>query len=175
MSTVRLVDLVLADPPLMARLRAARSLDLPSWCIGGGAVRNIVWDAIFDVGPTPPRDLDLAWLGPVPHGDLRAHDMHLEATLRALDPGAPWEVRNQARWGATSLDSALATWPEPCTAVGVWLDEHDDVNVVAPLGLGDLFAGIIRHNPARISPKDWATRQHAKRWTSRWPGTRLVS
>ena len=30
----------------MAALTAVRDLELSSWCIGAGAVRNLVWDAV---------------------------------------------------------------------------------------------------------------------------------
>jgi hypothetical protein len=41
-----LADFTRSHPGFMAQLRAVRSLGLASWCIGAGAVRNLVWDAL---------------------------------------------------------------------------------------------------------------------------------
>jgi uncharacterized protein len=46
----------------MAGLHAAQSLDLPPWCIGAGAVRNLVWDALHGhARPSALADVDLAY------------------------------------------------------------------------------------------------------------------
>jgi len=172
MTQLPVLSIVRASPWLMARLAAARSLRLPAWCIGGGVVRTCVWDARFGrTCRTPARDIDLAWVGSGPQ------DGQLEAILAKTDPGCPWEVRHQPRmFGGTvdSLDAALARWPEACTAVGVWLDDGDRLHAVAPLGLNDLWEGIVRRNPACMGPSEWAARMARKQWWHAWPEARFI-
>jgi hypothetical protein len=46
----------------MDALVAVRGLGLASWCIGAGAVRNLVWDALHDkVTPSELADIDVAY------------------------------------------------------------------------------------------------------------------
>ena len=57
-----LVGLAQQSPALMAALRAARALDLPSWAIGAGVVRNEVWDHLHGYKQaTPMQDVDVVY------------------------------------------------------------------------------------------------------------------
>ena len=159
----RLKGIVRQADGFMAALRAARSLGLDDWCIGAGAVRNLVWYYLHGhVMPSALSDIDLAYFDPE---DLSAErDRALQARLCASAPGLPWEVTNQAGvhlWFEAyfghaveplrSLEQAVASWPEFATAVGVYLADDDSLHVIAPHGLGDLFAMRIRRNPTRVS------------------------
>ncbi len=179
---VRLLDRVRASPWLMAALRRARGLGLPHWCIGAGAVRNLIWAHLHDrtLDPEQLEDLDLAHHSPSrPLSD----DTLLAAQLRSPAPPR-WEVVNQARvheWpGARpdmaphpSLEAALASWPETATAVGVWLDGQEQLRLIAPYGVGDLMAGLLRRSP-RADPASFEQRLQAKAFLAQWPRLRLV-
>ena len=61
----RLIALIRSSSRLMYALRAARAVDPPDWLIGGGVIRDLVWDHLHD----PPRqsawqDLDLVFFDP---------------------------------------------------------------------------------------------------------------
>lgn len=46
----------------MDALRAVRSLGLESWCLGAGAIRNLVWDALSGhQRPSALSDVDVAF------------------------------------------------------------------------------------------------------------------
>lgn len=177
----RLEALVRGDAHFMAALRAARALALPSWCIGAGAVRNLVWDHLHGhAQATPLKDMDMVYFDP---SDLSAQrDAALQARLAAALPGTPWEVTNQAGvhlWfeacfghavaPLASLQEAVASWPEYATAVGLWLDGEERLRLIAPLGLDDLFAMVVRRNPARVSPATYRERIAQKQYTRHWP------
>lgn len=167
-------------------LVAARSLNLPSWCIGAGAVRNLVWDALlrFDT-PSALADVDVAYFD---GSDLSSEcDERIQRRLSAIDPLIPWEVTNQAgvhTWfEATfgyavaplgSLEDAVASWPEFATSVGVTLRDDDSIEVIAPYGLDDLFAMVVRRNPARVSVDTYRRRTDQKQYEKRWPGVTVV-
>ncbi|WP_245636417.1 nucleotidyltransferase family protein, partial [Achromobacter kerstersii] len=125
----QLCDLVESSEQLMAALRAVRCLGLPSWCIGAGAIRSLVWDSLHGFQePSNLDDVDVAYF------DAEAPlalDAELQERLHWLLPSLTWEVTNQARvheWFAealgravsplTSLEDGLATWPEFATCVG---------------------------------------------------------
>lgn len=176
----RLTALVRATPWFMAALRAGRALGLAQWCIGAGALRNLVWDALHGQPPSALADVDFAFFCAADAGAER--DAALQQRLAARCPDLPWEVTNQAgvhRWFEAhfghaveplrSLEDAIASWPEPCTAVGVWLDARDEVQVIAPLGLDDLLGLRVRHNPRRASVETYRARCAGKRYAERWP------
>jgi streptomycin 3"-adenylyltransferase len=176
----RLTAMVAASDPLMAALRAVRSLQLRSWCIGAGAIRSLVWDTLhgFD-HRSALNDMDVVYF------DANAgpeHDAHLEKQLRLAMPNLCWEVTNQAgvhRWFAdalgqvvaplASLEEGVGTWPEFATCVGVYLNADGTLGVIAPHGLDDLFGLRVRHNPQRASAATYRERVQAKRFAERWP------
>jgi hypothetical protein len=47
--------------------------------------------------------------------------------------------------------------------------------VLAPHGLDDLFAMVVRRNPARVSVATYRQRVAQKRYAERWPRVRVVS
>jgi hypothetical protein len=83
-------------------LVAVRSQNLPSWCIGAGAVRNLVWDSLHGSRtPSPLSDIDVARFD---SSDLPAEsDTAIQRRLSRLHPSVRWEVVNQA---------AVHTWFE---------------------------------------------------------------
>ena len=178
--------LVGASPRFMAALQAVRTLGLASWCIGAGAVRNLVWDALHGHAvPSPLADVDVAYFDA---GDLGAGaEQALQRRLEALAPGLPWEVTNQARvhlWfegvfghavpPLASLEAAVASWPEYATAVGIALDAEGGLQVIAPHGLDDLFGMVVRRNPQRVSLATYRERVAQKRYAERWPRVRVI-
>lgn len=182
----RLIALVRSSSELMAALSAARSLGLDSWCIGAGAVRTLVWDALHGHAiPTPLADVDLVYYDP---GAPPQRDAQLEARLRMAMPSLAWEVTNQAHvhtWfmrefdrevaPLLSLEDGVATWPEYATCVGVSLEADGAIRVIAPHGLEDLFALRVRHNPARADIDTYRRRVASKRFAQRWPQLVIAS
>src|SRR3954447_3180232 len=183
----RLAAVLRHTPVLMEVLRVARDVDPPDWLIGAGAVRDAVWDAIHERSLTAaPRNVDVAFFDP---SDLTAErDLSVEAALRTRAPHLPWEAKNQAAvhlwyprsFGAQvapfrSCGEAVATFPETASCVGMRLLADDDMLVVAPHGLRDLFACVCRHNPTRVSARFYEQRVARKRWSSRWPNMRYLA
>ena len=182
----RLRGMVSQSAWLMRALRAVRSVGLPDWVIGSGAIRNLVWDELHGFAqPTPLNDVDVAFFDP---SDVtRGRDAAIERDLARLLPGVPWEVTNQAgvhlwyeaKFGhpiraLTSIEDALAHWPETATSVGVSLAPDDSVRVIAPLGLDDLLGLVLRRNPAQVSAEFFRERVASKRIRETWPKVVVV-
>ncbi len=177
----RLREMVRESAWLMQALRTVRDLALPSWCIGAGAVRNLVWDSLHGyAAPSQLADVDVAYFDA---DDLRPErDEELQRRLQAAMPQVPWEVTNQAavhHWFEAyfghaveplpSLQAAVASWPEYATAVGLCLHADDSIEVIAPHGLDDLFNCVVRRNPTRVSLETYLQRVEQKRYAARWP------
>jgi hypothetical protein len=181
----RLASMVRSAPWLLAALQAARDVDPPDWLVGGGVLRDLVWDRLHGRPPARPRDLDLAFFDPARLDPAR--DAEVEAALTARLSGVPWDAKNQAAvhtWYGrvfggqvaplTSAADGVATWPETATAVAVRLLPDDRLQVVAPCGLEDLFGLICRRNPRRVTFAHYRQRIHDKRITERWPRVEVV-
>ncbi len=167
-------------------LTAVARVQIPNWCIGAGAVRDAVWDALGMNHTTQlPRDIDMAYFDP---SDVsRGRDLRVEDQLRQTVPDLPWEVTNQAGvhlWfhevfdhsvaALCSLEEAVASWPETGTAVAVTLEAGGQMKVIAPLGLEDLMGMVVRRNPRRVSLATYRDRVVCKRYSVRWPEVRVV-
>jgi len=181
-----LVGIVRESEWFMSALSATRELDLPSWCIGAGAVRNLVWDKLHDFHkPSLLSDIDVAYFdASIVSAE---HDAELQTKLTAILPNFSWEVTNQAAvhlWFKNhfgheveplqSLEEAIASWPEFATAVGVTLLADDSIQVISPHGLEDLFSLTVRRNPIRVSISTYRQRVQQKRYTARWPKVKVI-
>lgn len=173
--------IVRASPWFMSALRTVHSLHLRSWCIGAGAVRNLVWDHLHQYKePSALADIDVAYFEA---NDPRPEtEAEIQALLEARAPHLPWEVTNQAlvhlwfegHFGHAvsplgSLEEAVASWPEYATSVGVCLNSAGGIEIIAPYGLDDLFALRVRRNPVRASIETYRQRVEQKQYAKRWP------
>lgn len=185
--TAKLANLAAESSRLMRALRAARALGLSSWCIGAGAVRNLVWDHLHRfTEETPPEDIDFVFFEP---NDLSPElEQSLERLLSQADPGFKWEAVNQAAvhtWlkphaaqesrPFRSLSEGITSWPEIATCVGVTLTGAERIEVIAPHGLTDLFEMVVRWNPARVSSAVYQERVAKKRFAQRWPQVKVLA
>lgn len=183
----RLVRIARGSTWFMAALRAVRQLNLESWCIGAGAVRNLVWDELHRLSnPSALADVDVAYFNASQLS--REQDSELQERLAEILPLVPWEVTNQAAvhlWfeghfghpvqPLSSLEEAVASWPEYATSVGLTLEADESISVIAPHGLQDLFSLIVRRNPTRVSLETYRTRVAQKHYVERWPNVKIVS
>jgi hypothetical protein len=181
----KLVEIVLSTPWLLELLRTVRSAGPPGAFVAAGAVRDTVWDVLTGRASSGPHaDVDVVYWAA---GDAEASARLYEGRLRALRPDVDWEVTNQAtvhlwHWREgrllvtphPSVDAGIASWTETATAVGVRLAPDDSVAVVAPLGLADLLALRVRHNPGQSGVDVFWKRVSDKRWLERWPELQLV-
>ncbi|MBP6530222.1 MAG: nucleotidyltransferase family protein [Burkholderiales bacterium] len=185
----KLKALIRRNKPFMSWLHAVRTLGLSSWCIGAGAVRNVVWDSLSGhAAPSMLADVDVAYFDAA---DISAErDAQLQRALQTLTPTVPWEVTNQAgvhQWFESvfgravaplhSLEDAIATWPEFVTCIGVTLTDDDEIRVIAPHGsltFDDLFSMTIRHNPVRATVANYNERVAKKNYAARWPSVTIL-
>ena len=177
----QLIWLVRHSAWLMSALMAVRELHLESWCIGAGAVRNLVWDSLHGyTTPSALADVDVAYFDSSHLSSERDIEWQLRLAEKLAD--TPWEITNQAGvhlWferyfghpvaPLASLAEAVGTWPEYATSVGVTLLANDTIEVISPHGLDDLFGMVVQRNPTRVSVETYRQRVIEKRYAERWP------
>lgn len=179
----RLRALLAADRRRLEVLRQVRALGLPDCWVGAGFVRNCVWDHLHGRPDSPiTGDVDVVWYDP----DRAAPglDTALEARLRAADGSLAWSVKNQARMHRRNGDApyrstldAMRHWPETATAVGVRLDDQDEIQVTAPFSLDDLFGLRVRPTPSFMTLKHsiYLERIRSKDWRATWPRLEIAT
>ncbi len=174
------LDAILTAHPLLSPLLDQLAVLAPDCWLAAGAVRAAVWDYLHGYPPSLPVEIDLVHY--TQECDEAALAARLQPALRArFAEVAEWDIVNQAtihhwlaqtqgqRWPAfDSLAAALASWPETATAIAV-RRRGGILELIAPFGLADLFAGVVRHNPARVPAAVFEARLESKGWLRRWP------
>lgn len=182
----RLREVVHSSAWFMGLLEAVRDCDPPDWLLGGGVLRNLVWNRLHGYPDDAHlKDVDVAYFDP--EYLSREKDEAVETVLAARSPGVAWDAKNQAavhlwyerRFGFAvpplrSAAHGVATYPETATSVGVHLMRHDDLRVHAPCGLEDLFGLVLRRNPRRVTPEIFRRRAIEKKIVERWPKVTVI-
>jgi len=183
----RLQAILRADATLMRLLVRLRALHLPQWRLVAGCLYQTVWNLLTGRPQgTGIRDYDLIYFD--------AHDLSWEAEdavirrVAAATIGCvgPVQVRNQARvhlwfqdrFGVPYLplscaDEALLRYASVVHAIGVRLTDADGLDVIAPFGLDDLFAMVIRPNRTLDNAASHARK--AARAQALWPEVTVIS
>lgn len=181
MNCARFAAIIRADPDLMRLLDRLRALALPQWRLVAGCLYQTVWNVltcrprgtgIKDYDLIYHDAADLTWEGE------DAVIRHVAAATQGCV--GPVEVRNQARvhlWFANrfgcaypqlaSADESLRYYASIVHAVGVRLEADDRLDIVAPFGLHDMFAMVIRPNRALANAASHAGK--GARARSIWP------
>lgn len=177
----QLTAIVQSTPWLMEVLRTVRSINLPDWYVGAGAIRNTVWNVLSDIDSTKHHnDIDVVYYNP--STEDASIDISYQNTLNTLMPMYDWEVVNQARAyrfttakernipQATSACHGISTWVETATCVGVRLEADDTLTICAPHGLDDLMNMIARPIPPPYQSLElFRERMKQKQWDIIWP------
>ena len=181
-----LTQLVRSTPWFMTVLETARACNPPDWLVGAGVIRNLVWDHLHQYQtPTPLADVDVIFFDP--HDVRPERDQIVQQQLARRLQHVNWEATNQAAvhlwyedvfgFAAPALHSseeAVGTWPETATCVAVRLLATDQIHIVAPYGLSDLFNMVLRRNPCRVTREQFAQRLHSKQILRKWPRVQVI-
>jgi len=178
MNEQSIIQLVQDDAWMMEILHHAKTLQLPDWWVCAGFVRSKIWDTLHHFTErTPMPDVDVIYFD---KSNLDEQvEKRLEQRLADLNPQVPWSVKNEARMHlvnhippySSSVD-AISKFPETATALGLTLDEHNNVVLAAPCGIEDVVNLWIRPTPYFTETKERAKiyeeRIVTKNWLSIW-------
>jgi hypothetical protein len=174
-------SLVRRSDNIMAILKALRAVDSRLY-LGGGVLRNLVWDYLHGYqSPTPIDDLDVIYFDKL--SATKEHDRDFENRLAGKMPNFRWSVKNQARMHVisneepyASVEDAVSKWPETATALVVRLTSEEQLDMIAPFGLSDLFRLIVIPTP-HFAAKAERIRKRAdeKEWETTWPKLRVIA
>jgi hypothetical protein len=173
-------SIVLGSRTIVDILLALRDTDETLY-LGGGLIRNAVWDYLHGYSsPTPIDDVDVVYFN---RDDCeKRHDEELDSKLAKSIPNVRWSVKNQARMHLAnsespydSLTDAISRWPETATAIIVRLTSTGKLEFIAPYEFDDLLRLIVKSTPAFKTRLDKIReRARTKGWLRTWPNLRIV-
>jgi uncharacterized protein len=170
--------LIKEDIWMMDILKTVKTLQLPEWWICAGFVRSKIWDNIHGFEErTRLEDIDVIYYDPTNLDE--SVEKKYEEILKDLKMDIPWSVKNEARMHLKnkiqpyeSCVDAISKFPETATALGVKLNEMDEIILTAPCGIDDAINGIIRPSPnflkSRGAIEIFEARIHQKNWKQKW-------
>ncbi|MBD7906710.1 nucleotidyltransferase family protein [Sporosarcina gallistercoris] len=171
----KLKEIVMNDVRFISLLKAVEELHLPDSWICAGCLRNKIWDELDSIS-TPMNDIDVIYFDEA--NTSKAREKRLESQLQVFIPSEPWSVKNQARMheknGSTPYQSSfdgVANFPETATAVAIRIT-NNELEVMAPYGLQDLFSKSVRPTPHYDKTSDlhsvYLERVSQKKWDELW-------
>jgi hypothetical protein len=181
MNRDRFEAIVRADPDLMHLLECLRSVGLPQWRLVAGCLYQTVWNTLTHrARGTGIKDYDLIYYDS-DDPSWEAEDAVIQRVAEATrDCVGPVEVRNQARvhlWfrerfgcdypQLPAADDSLRYYASIVHAVGVRLEHDGTLDIVAPFGLDDMFAMVIRPNRTLANAASHTSK--AMRAAAIWP------
>ncbi|CAM3816837.1 nucleotidyltransferase family protein [Bacillus paramycoides] len=179
-----IIHFIQNDPWMMNVLQMAKSLQLPDWWVCAGFVRSKIWDTLhnYEVRTATP-DVDVIYYDSMQKDE--AYEQLLEMKLTNMDATIPWSVKNQARMHvvnkmlpySSSVD-AISKFPETATALGVTLDEKNNVILTSPCGIEDVLSLQVKPTPHFLETKErihmYKKRVIKKNWQSKWPNITIT-
>ena len=164
---------------LYARLVFLRQVKPEAFC-SAGVIRNLIWSIAHDQHyALSQTEIDVIFYDVEDESGFEQR--HLAEILKQQFPENDWDVVNQAwvhQWYTTengasipplqSIQHALSLWPETATAVAVRLLGNNALEIIAPLGLDDLFELKLRWNAALVSHDVFMQRMEEKQFLQKW-------
>ena len=178
----RLLQLIKNDQVAMSSLKAVRDVGPPDAYLAAGFIRNRYWDSLYaTVSECPDVDIDVVYYDCKKYS--KSLDQGYEQALECHLATGIWQVRNQARMHSfgnyppfSGLSHALCHWAETATTVGVRLTGAEQLQVIAPYGLDDLYGHILRITTPmeQNDPVGFKNRLEVKGWQKRWPKLTVI-
>jgi len=178
-----IIQLVKDDKWMMDILAAAQSLNLPDWWVCAGFIRAKIWDVLHGfANRTSLPDVDIIYYD---NSNLDEEvEKKLEEKLRTMNPSIPWSVKNEARMHITnnippysSSVDAISKFPETATALGLTINEQNQVILTAPWGVEDVVNLAVKPTPYFEETKERAEiyeeRIAKKNWNSTWSNIKI--
>jgi hypothetical protein len=173
-----IIQLIKNDKWMMDILKVVKSLNLPDWWVCAGFVRSKIWDTLhgFSERTTIP-DIDVIYFDVTNINELE--EKKFEEELRNILHNIPWSVKNEARMHVvnnippylSSVD-AISKFPETATALGLKLDDRNNLILTAPCGINDIINLELKPTTYFTETKERAViyeeRIIIKNWKSIW-------
>lgn len=178
-----ILSIIRNDDWMMDILKVTKQLHLPDWWVCAGFVRSKIWDTLHHFNKrTSLPDIDVIYYDD--RNNNESVEKEWEAHLTDIAPCIPWSVKNQARMHLAnhtepyiSSTDAMSKFPETATALGVKLDDADNLILAAPHGIDDVINLKVKPTDYFAQSKErmkmYEKRVANKSWLHIWSGLRI--
>lgn len=179
MTEIKILQTLARDKDIQAILQILQQLHLKDSWLCAGTVRNFIWNILSEKpGFDSQTDVDLIFYDK----EMSWEETNtIEKNLKEAYPRYHWELRNQADMHVhtpdtppyTSSRDAMSRYPEKCTAVGIRLDENNQLEFFCPYGIDGITSFEIRPTPHFLANEErmatYNRRLAKKDWFQKWP------
>lgn len=163
-------------------LRCVDAVAPRPWCVFGGVLRNIVWDASTNINQSHySSDVDVGIFMP----NSTEAKVLLESKLSEYNANYRWDVENYAFSHIENLDEPYKDLEDglrkqliTITSIGITLDKNGSIKIISPLGLDDLITRTIRPTPLIYRHPERIIlikeKLKTKRWQEKWPDMHVI-
>lgn len=175
-----IIKLIKRNYTIQSILKCLQGIDTELY-LGGGVIRNIVWDDLHNYREmTPIDDIDVIYFDE--QDKRKEHDLTIEKKLKVTMPNFNWSVKNQARMNEinndepySSLYEAISKWPETASAMLIRVNIDGKYVILAPFGFDDLFRLIVQPTPHFRGKIDrYRQRIQKHNWQEKWPKLKIL-
>lgn len=172
-----IIQVIREDIWMMDILKIVQTMNLPDWWVCAGFVRSKIWDVQHGfTDRTPLQDIDVIYFNQENIDEYE--EKMFEDKLKILMPDIPWSVKNQARMHVvnnlapySSAVDGISKFPETATAIGVKLDESDQLLLAAPWGSEDLLNLEVKATPSFSTNEELKKIYHSRIANKNWKAT----
>ncbi|KRL04949.1 nucleotidyltransferase family protein [Liquorilactobacillus oeni] len=173
-----LISLVKNTPEFNEIHQILTKYHLQDALICSGALRNLVWNKLTNRSNSIlSSNLDILYTNPA---ETYEQMLTLRAIITQSHSKYLWNLQNTALNNVKTRQPfgknralALESVPETCSAVGVFLTPNNEIKVIAPFGLENLFNMEIHPTPRFVHDptllKQFKRRVISKKWGEIWP------
>ncbi|MTI08519.1 nucleotidyltransferase family protein [Curvivirga aplysinae] len=180
------IELITNDPMRMDALKTHQSLNLKDSWIGAGFIRNKIWDHMHGFrGYHYKSDIDVLYFDPTCNLNAQELEIRLNNTTHGITSNlGDWSVKNQAVMHKRNKDQpykdtedAMRYWVETCTSVGIRLNKHNQLEIIAPFGLEDIYNLVLKPTHKFKSDLNYVfiNRISKKNWQRYWPKLTVIN
>ncbi|WP_051006561.1 nucleotidyltransferase family protein [Liquorilactobacillus vini] len=164
-------------------LTLIKSQNLSQGALVAGSIRNTVWQKLHHQEFKLESDIDVAFF------DKKASqkaNMVIQTNLKKIAPQYTWQVKNQVylhnydfknQLPFTSVVDAIAHFVETPTCIGAFLDNKNELQLIAPYGTADLAKLTVRPIPFFKTDEAhlniYKERIKSKHWQKKWPKLKI--
>jgi len=149
----------------------------------GGQIRNAIWDYLCKTkSDFRKEDVDVIFYDST-DSITHSEDQYLKKLI-TINNELKWTVKNQARMSEQNEDDkydnlicAIYASPDTCSAIAIRLINKNDLEIIAPYGLRDLFSLYVvpsKHIIETNKAYRYESRIKAKKWFERWSDLRII-
>lgn len=167
-----LINILMTNTLVMETLAIVKDLQLNDCWVGAGLIRNAVWDSLHQIKTTKRNDIDVVFYDATNLSEEL--EKEIEAKLSTFNPKVKWSVKNQARMHIrnhhqqySNTENAISYWPETATAIAARLNSNNEIEILAPHGLNDLFHLVVAPTP-NFNWTIFQQRIEEKQWEQQW-------